>query len=128
MKYVYNISEKNKLISISQCDLYSFQEVKGLINVIIKDPQYKPTYNFLIDLREIKYTPIIDEMKELSEYLISLKKHFGGVSIIISNNDVHHDLFRYAATLVSKKGLKIRHFYNPEHAKRWINHINSNIT
>ena len=116
----------DQLVSIAQQNLQSFNEIKFLINEIVNDPLYNPSYNFLVDLREIKYTPIIKEMQEFAQYIISIKDFFQGNTAIISNNEVHQYLFKLAMITVSKQGLQSRIFSKPEYAVIWLNEINSN--
>ena len=122
MKYCISFSEEKSLINICQQDSYSFKEIELLINEIYRDPRYKPTYNFLIDIRKIRHTPIVQEMYELAE-LISLKgKSFKGNTAIVTENEVHHYLVKLAMMMVlSKTGIKNRVFQHPEQALNWLN-------
>lgn len=122
MKYSYDISENNNLVSISQQDLYSFEENKKILDQIINDPRFNKSFDFLIDIRGIKHTPIVREMRELAAFIISRKEHLKGRAAIISDNEVHHYFAKLAMTIVTgTTGNKSRVFCNTEEALDWLN-------
>ena len=62
MTYKLEISADNNLVTVTPEGAYSLKNIMDLIHIVIKDPQYKSSYNLLIDLRDVNYTPIISEI------------------------------------------------------------------
>lgn len=120
MEYTYKISKTHCYVSIVLKDLTTCQGVKMLLDEIVSDKKYNRSYNFLVDLRQLKYTPIIPEMEQLSKCVISFKEHLHGSVALVTNNEIQHYLFKYAAILLSKNGLKYRVFCEPENALNWL--------
>jgi hypothetical protein len=125
MKHIYEISDQKNLIQIVQQEYYSFCDFKSLVEAIIQDPRYKPEYNVLIDLRGIKYTPVVRDMMVLSEYMSNLIEHYKGSTAIITHNCTHHYLLKLATIQAGKNGFKSRIFCEPEYAQLWLNDIST---
>ena len=120
MIYKLEISEDTNLITVTAKGTYSLNEIMDLIYIVIKDPRYKPTYNAIIDLRELKYTPVISEIFKLSEFFISSKQHFKSKTGLVTNNESLYNLFKLSTMFVVKEGLKSNIFRNMEEALAWI--------
>ena len=120
MIYKLEISEEKNLMTVTVKGTYSLNEIMDLIYIVINDPRYKPTYNSIIDLRELKYTPVISEIFKLSEFFISSKQHFKSKTGLVTNNESLYNLFKLSTMFVVKEGLKSNIFRNMEEALAWI--------
>jgi hypothetical protein len=119
---IYNLllSKESNLITVTAKGPYSLNDIMELIHIIISDDRYKPTYNLIIDLRELKYTPVISEIFKLSEFFISSKQHFMGKTGLITDNESLYNLFKLATMFTASKGLRTIVFWNMEDALNWI--------
>ena len=118
--YKLEISEETNLMTVTAKGTYSLNDIMDLIYIVIKDPRYIPTYNAIIDLRELKYTPVISEIFKLSEFFISSKQHFKSKTGLVTNNESLYNLFKLSTMFVVKEGLKSNIFRNMEEALAWI--------
>ncbi|MCK5201177.1 MAG: hypothetical protein KAR21_22640 [Spirochaetales bacterium] len=120
MIYKLNISKNNNLVTITARGIYSLKDIKRLIHLIIEDPHYKATYNIIIDISAIKYTPIVSEISVISSFIISLKHYFKGKTAIVAEGELIYSMFKLSTLLLTKQGLKSSIFHNPEEALTWI--------
>ena len=120
MTYKIDISEKDNLVTVTPEGLYSLNKILDLIQIVIENPLYKPTYNSLIDMRDMKYTPVISEIFTISEFTVSMKNHFRGKTAIVVQGDVLYNMFKLSTMFVSKHGLKSNIFREPESALAWL--------
>jgi hypothetical protein len=125
MIYKLEISEESNLITVTAKGPYSLNEILDLVYFVIKDPRYKPTYNIIIDMRELRYKPIIREIFKLSEFFISSKQYFKGQTGLVTKNKSLYNLFKLATLFVAKYNLNSDIFMNIEEALAWVRDPNS---
>ncbi len=121
MDYTMKISEEENLVIVSPRGSYSYKEVIALIDLVIHDPLFKSTLNFIIDIRKIDYTPVVSEIYVISRYFIDSKKYFKGKTAIITRGEVLYSMFKLATLFVKKEGLKSNIFKTRDDALQWIN-------
>jgi hypothetical protein len=72
--YKLIITPETKLVTVKAEGFYNLKTIKALIHMVIKDPLYNSTYNSLIDIRDVTYTPVASEIFAISDFVISFKK------------------------------------------------------
>ena len=120
MTYNLDISEEKNLATITPKGTCTIIDMKALVYILIKDPLYIPTLDLLIDKREMKYTPVISEVLEVSNFVIPLKHHFKGKIAIVANGELLYDMFKLSSRFTSSKDFYSNIFHNPEEALAWI--------
>jgi len=71
--YDYFISPETKFVHAIAKGNYSIKDIKKLVEIIISDERYKPYFNPIIDIRKVKYTPVVSEILEISDFIITMK-------------------------------------------------------
>ena len=118
--YEINISEENNLVTVTPKGASTINDMKALIYLVIKDPLYKPTYDLLIDKREVKYTPVVCEVLEVSQFLVPLKQHFEGKIAIVIDSELFYSMFKPSSQYTSKNDFNSNIFHDTEEALSWI--------
>ena len=120
MTYNCEVSDESNLVTVTPKGTYSLKSIIDLIHIVIKDPQYKSTYDLLVDLRDMKYTPIVSEIFAISEFVVSFKQYFKGKTALVAKGELLYSMFKLSAMFVAKQGLKTNIFHEPEEALAWI--------
>ena len=120
MIYKLKVSESKNLVIITARGVYSLKDIKRLIHLIIDEPHYKSNFDIIIDITGIIYTPIVSEISVISDFLISLKHYFKGVTAIVAEGELIYSMFKLSTLLINKQGLKSSIFTSIEEALAWI--------
>lgn len=120
MTYKIDISKENSLVTIQPTGIYSAKDITALMLIVVNDPLYKPEYNRIVDIRDVEYTPIVGEILQISQFVVSMKKHFKGKTAIIATGELLYSMFKVTAQYTSRKGLKTNIFRDKEEALAWI--------
>lgn len=120
MTYEIDISEENNLVTVTPKGTCTIIDMKALVYLVIKDPLYKSTYDLLIDKREVKYTPVVCEVLEVSQFLAPLKQHFEGKIALVIDSELFYSMFKLSSQYTSKNGFNSNVFHDPEEALAWI--------
>lgn len=127
MTYYYNIYEEANLVIVIPYGNYSLVKIMDLIQSIVENPLYHSTYDILVDIRNIEYTPIIDEIFAISDFIISIKENFKGKTALISDKYVLFKLFKLSTLFVSKKGVHSKIFKEVDDALLWLSKTESTL-
>ena len=125
MVYKLRISENENLVTVTARGSYSLKDIKRLIHLIVDEPHYKTSFNIIIDITGITYTPIISEIKVISDFLVSLKHYFKGITTIVAEGELIYSMFKLSTQLINKQGLKSNIFSTMEEALVWIKNQSS---
>ncbi len=120
MIYKLQVSENKNLVIVTARGVYSLKDIKRLIHLIIDEPHYKSNFDIIIDITGIIYTPIVSEISVISDFLISLKHYFKGVTAIVAEGELIYSMFKLSTLLINKQGLKSSIFTSIEEALAWI--------
>ena len=120
MTYDLTISDEDNLVTVTPKGTCTIIDMKALVYLVINDPLYKPTYDLLIDKREVKYTPIVCEVLEVSQFLAPLKQHFEGKIAIVIDSELFYSMFKLSSQYMSKNRLNSNVFHDPGEALVWI--------
>ncbi len=120
MIYKLKISENENLVTVTARGNYSLKDIKRLIHLIVEEPHYKSNFNIIIDITGIIYTPIVSEIKVISDFLVSLKHYFKGTTAIVAEGDLIYSMFKLSTLLINKQGLRSNIFTSIEEALAWI--------
>ena len=120
MIYDYSISPETKFVHIIANGNYSINDIKKLVEIITSDERYRPDFNSIVDIRKVKYTPIISEIMEISDFIITMKNSFKAKVALVVNGELLYNLFKLSANRSKKSGIKFEIFTDLEKAKNWI--------
>ena len=120
MEYTYNVSIEMRCTTITPSGIYSLQDIKNLISLVTSDPDYNPQFNVLLNLREVKYTPLVSEIIEISDFIVKMKQSFRAKTAIITKSEVKYLMFKLSAHYTSKQGLQSNVFKDIKIAKDWL--------
>ncbi len=123
--YKLKISEKENLVTVTARGNYSLKDIKKLIHLIVEEPHYQSKFNIIIDISGIIYTPIVSEMKVISDFLVSLKHYFKGITAIVAEGELIYSMFKLSTLLINKQGLRSNIFTSIEEALAWIKNQDS---
>ena len=99
---------------------YSLKDIKSLISLVVSDPDYNPDYNVIVNLREVNYTPVVSEIIEISDFVVTIKQSFRAKTAIITKSELMYQMFKLAAHYTSKQGLRSNIFKDMDTAKEWL--------
>ena len=123
--YKLKISEKENLVTVTARGNYSLKDIKKLIHLIVEEPHYQSKFNIIIDISGIIYTPIVSEIKVISDFLVSLKHYFKGITAIVAEGELIYSMFKLSTLLINKQGLRSNIFTSIEEALAWIKNQDS---
>lgn len=76
MTFKLKFSLEKSLVTITPKGTYSVKDITALMMIVVSDPLYKPEYDLIVDIRDVKYTPIVSEILQISKFIITMKKNF----------------------------------------------------
>lgn len=120
MLYDYSISPETKFVHIIANGNYSIGDIKNLVELVTSDERYRPEFNSIVDIRDVKYTPVVSEIIEFSDFIITMKKSFKSKVALIVKGEILYNLFKISSHLSNKNGIKIDIFTDLQKAKIWI--------
>ena len=120
MNYDYSISPETKFVHIIANGNYSISDIKKLVKIIISDERYRPDFNSIVDIRKVKYTPVVSEIIEISDFILTMKNSFKAKVALVVNGELLYNLFKLSANHSKKNGIKFDIFTDSEKAKNWI--------
>ena len=103
MTYKLEFSDENNLVTITPKGSYSAKDITALMLIVVNDPLYKSEYDLIVDYRDVKYTPIVSEILQNSQFVVTMKKHFKGKTAIIASGDLLYSMFKVTAQYTSGK-------------------------
>lgn len=118
--YEINISVQRKLVSVKPYGEYDLRGIQNLIDEIIKNPRFDPSYDIILDQLDTKYSPLVGEIYELCKFLAKRKSSFQGKTAIIIENDVLHNLYKLATMFMAKEGMTTYLFKTVDEALDWL--------
>jgi hypothetical protein len=119
-KYNIDISKNNKTITINASGQYDLDSTKNLIHKVIMDPRFNPEYDLLVDIRDVKYIPKINEIFSISNFVLSFKQYFKKKIAIIASGEILIKMFKVSSVFISKQGMQSYVFQNPQEAVKWL--------
>ncbi len=120
MIYDYSISPEKKIVHIVADGNYSIANIKNLVELITHDERYMPDFNSIVDIRKVKYTPVVSEIMEISDLILTMKNSFKAKVALVVNGELLYNLFKLSANRSKKNGIKFEIFTDLEEAKFWI--------
>ena len=120
MEYTYNISNKMRRTIVTPSGRYSLTDIKKLISTVVSDPDFNPEYNVLLNLSGVKYIPVVSEIIEISDFIVTMKQSFRAKTAIITKSELMHQMFKLSAHYTSKQGLRSNVFKDIDFAIKWL--------
>ena len=120
MIYDYSISTETKLVHIIANGNYSIKDIKNLVELVTNDERYRPEFNSIVDIQDVKYTPVVSEIIEFSDFIITMKESFKAKVALVVKGEIIYNLFKIAAHHANNNDIQIDLFTNLEKAKNWI--------
>ncbi len=123
MDYDYSISPENKFVHVIGKGKYGIKDIKNLVKIVTSDKRYNSDFNSIIDIRNVKYTPIVSEIIELSDFFIVMKKSFKSKVAIIVKSEFLFSMFKISSHYTNKNNIKTSIFLDLGKAREWIDEI-----
>lgn len=120
MIYDYSISPETRFVHIIANGNYSISDIKNLIELVTNDERYRPEFNSIVDIQDVKYTPVVSEIIDFSNFIITIKKSFEAKVALVVKGEILYNLFKISSHLSNKNGIKVDIFTDLEKAKNWI--------
>ena len=120
MIYDYSILPEKKFVHIVANGNYSISDIKNLIELVTNDERYRPEFNSLVDIQDVKYTPVVSEIIEFSDFIITMKKSFKAKVALVVKGEIVYNLFKISSHHSNKNGIKVDIFTDLQKAKNWI--------
>ena len=121
MEYDYSISPENKFVHVIGRGEYGIKDIKKLVKIITSDERYRSDFNSIIDIRNVKYTPVVSEIIELSEFFILMKKSFRSKVAMVVKSELLYNLFKLSSHYTNKSNIKTNIFIDLGEAREWLN-------
>ena len=119
MIYDYSISPEKKIVHIVANGNYSISDIKNLVELVSNDEKYSPEINSIVDIQGVKYTPVVSEIIEFSDFIITMKESFKAKVALVVKGEILYNLFKIASHLSNKNAIKVDIFNDLEKAKKW---------
>lgn len=120
MIYDYSISPETKFVHIIANGNYSISDIKSLIELITHDERYMSDFNSIVDIQDVKYTPVVSEIIDFSDFIITMKKSFKAKVALVVKGEILYNLFKISSHHSNKSGIKVNIFTDLQKAKQWI--------
>ena len=120
MIYDYSILPEKKFVHITANGNYSIKDIKNLVELVTNDVRYRPEFNSIVDIQNVKYTPVVSEIIEFSDFIITMKKSFKAKVALVVKGEIVYNLFKISSHHSNKSGIKVDIFTDLQKAKNWI--------
>ena len=120
MIYDYSILPEKKFVHIIANGNYSINDIKNLVELVTNDERYRPEFNSIVDIQDVKYTPVISEIIDFSDFIITMKKSFKAKVALVVKGEILYNLFKISSHHSNKNGIKVDIFNDLQKAKHWI--------
>ncbi len=120
LEYNFFISPEQNYVHIKAEGKYSIGDIKTLIEVVTHDERYNPSFNSLVDIRNISYTPVVSEIMDFADFIKATKQFFKAKVALVVKGDVIYNLFKLSSHLSRKNGIMVSIFNDITEAEAWI--------
>lgn len=84
-----------------------------------EDPDFMPHFGVILDLRNIRSSPLLDELNGIAEALSHIKDYFAGkIAVVVEM--VYYSMAILTSHYASFSGFTYGIFYDLHEAQRWI--------
>ena len=118
--FTYKISEAEKICYVTAEGRITLRDCVDLMEESINNPQTRPGYRVLVDLRKMKYDPELHEIGNLTTYVTAKKEYFTAkIAFVTAGHRSRFvvDMFCFGATM---GGMKVKRFSDMDEAKTWL--------
>ncbi len=98
----------------------SIDELQQTIGEAFNDTLYSTGHNILVDIRNIKYTPIFSEVQESVKLLSHIKNVISEKVALLVKGDVAYAMGWLFCRMIREMGFNIEVFLDVEEAKSWL--------
>jgi hypothetical protein len=122
MPFSYTISSASKLIYIEIRDSTDLPELEKAAAEIVSDRQFKAEYDVIFDAREIKYTPLAGDVKEVVKLVLQSKDTIKNKKIaLVVSGDFLYDIAKMTVHYITQKiDIAIKAFDDIDRANQWL--------
>lgn len=121
MSITYRIDRKAERITATAVGDLTFHDLRATLGVIVRDPDFRPRFDRLWDLREARTKLSGDEVRAIAT---SVRDEVGGHRIaIVAPSDVAYGIARMYSALVEESGIEVRPFRELEGATAWLREL-----
>jgi hypothetical protein len=114
----YRIDKADRLITATGVGDVSFQDYRGVLAVMIEDPEFDPDFDRLWDMREGHPTLSGDEVRGIAKVV---SKVVGGRrAAIVAPGDVAYGLARMYSVFLEDAGIDVQPFRTLDEATAWL--------
>ena len=118
--YLYYISKKNRLIHCNAYGTYTIADIKRLVLLMVRDRDYRSSYNIIVDTREVVFTPVLSEILDFSGFITGIKEHFKGKIALIVKSRTLYNLFKIGSHHTKNSGIMVDIFLDIMSAEVWL--------
>lgn len=118
MTISYRIDKADRLITATALGDVSFQDYRGMLAVLIEDPDFDPTFDRLWDMRRGHPTLSGDEVRGVAKVVAKLVG--GKRSAIVAPGDVAYGLSRMYSVFLEDAGIEVQPFRTIDEATAWL--------
>ena len=122
MPFAYTISSENQLVYIEIRDSTDLPELEKAKAAIISDPQFKAGYDVIFDAREMKYTPIASDVREVVKLVLQSKDKLKNkkIALVMSGAFLYEIAEMVVHYITQKIDIPIKAFDNIDTANKWL--------
>ncbi len=120
-KYTYSLFVEKELVIVKYKGIVDVADVITLIEKIVKHPDYKPTFNFLLDTRNSTFRNRTEKVKLFLSYIKERYPYMENVkTAFISNSPNQVVIATVMRLLLGAKGKNIRVCSTSKCALKWL--------
>lgn len=120
MTYDLSISSEKKLVQITLQGPYSVLLLNNLIERVIRNKGYQKSFNFLVDFRNVEFSPEADDLSVLSELIFDNAAEFPVKLARIIHDESIKSFFEQLSSIEVEKGYSSKIFKDLDEAFNWL--------
>jgi hypothetical protein len=98
----------------------SVMEIREAAEAVVDDPQFDRDMHVLGDFREMRWIPSTRELKDVAEFVGSIKEHYCPRTAMVVSNDLLYGVARLFSLIAKTKGYKAKPFKDLSKARAWL--------
>ncbi|HET9532466.1 MAG TPA: hypothetical protein VFQ92_19060 [Blastocatellia bacterium] len=111
---------EDNLLHITGEDMFTFEELEQLFSAALADPRFVKGMRMLIDARDLRSNPKLEELRKRAELFASLKEHFTPGYALVVTDTLYYGLGRMFQVFAQTEGVEVKIFNDIDEARRYL--------
>ncbi len=120
MSLEFEIDVASHLVNVTGVRESSVGEIREAVEACVEDPQFDRGMQVLADFRDFRWIPSTRELKEVAEFISSIRGKRCPRTALVVSNDLLYGVARIFSLLAKTKGYSTKPFKDLPAARAWL--------